>query len=144
MRIWKNTMGEIRWKQWCTTERHTWRRWASYSNHQPVTRFEGSYCRCIIRHIWGDVWSFLWRTRHISQPILQFEEHELVITSITLPPTSTVLITPDAAAVGDEASSSTASYDVVCVTIKLHRVNLLEEMISQFKDPALQTPPEIH
>ena len=26
---------------------------------------------------------------------------------------------------------------VVCVTIKLHKVNLLEEMISQFKDPAL-------
>ncbi|CAK6970324.1 uncharacterized protein LOC125891993 isoform X1, partial [Scomber scombrus] len=73
----------------------------------------------------------------IHQPILQFEEHDLVIASITLLSTNTALITPDTAAIGDEASSSTAPHDVVCATIKLHRVNLLEGMISQFKDQAL-------
>lgn len=77
----------------------------------------------------------------IHQPSLQFEEDGLVIASIMLPPTSTTLITPDTAYIGDEASSSTASYEVVCVTIKLHRVNLLDEMISQFKDPALLNHP---
>lgn len=76
----------------------------------------------------------------LHEPILQFEGDELVITSNTLPSTSTVLITPDTATV-HEASSSTASCDVVCVTIKLHRVNLLEEMISQFKDPVLLKHP---
>lgn len=62
----------------------------------------------------------------IYQPNLQFEGSKLVITSLTPAPTSTALITPDTVSVGDEASTSTASYDDVCVTIKLHKVNLLE------------------
>lgn len=69
----------------------------------------------------------------IHQPSQRSEEDELVITSITLPATSTAL-TPDTASICGEARSSTASYDVVRVTIKLHRVNLLEEIINQFKD----------
>lgn len=53
------------------------------------------------------------------------------------PLTSTANITPEAAFIDNVESSSTASYDVVSITIKLHRVNLLEEMINQFKDSAL-------
>ncbi|XP_049930770.1 uncharacterized protein LOC126408977 [Epinephelus moara] len=53
------------------------------------------------------------------------------------PPTSTANVTPESASIGEVASSSTVSYDVVHITIKLHRVNLLEEMIGQFKDSAL-------
>ncbi len=75
----------------------------------------------------------------IHQPSLHIEDEDLVLTSIMLPPTSTSLITPDQ--IGDEASSSTASYEVVCVTIKLHRVNLVEEMINQFKHPLLLKQP---
>lgn len=70
---------------------------------------------------------------------------ELVITSTTLTPTSTALITPDTACIGDKTSSSTASYDSVCVTIKLHRVSLLEKMrLASSRIQHSSTPPEIH
>lgn len=68
----------------------------------------------------------------LHEPSQQFEDDEPAFTSITLPPTSTV----GTACMGDAASTSAASYEVVSITIKLHRVNLLEEMVSQFKDPA--------
>ncbi|CAI5671030.1 unnamed protein product [Oreochromis niloticus] len=76
----------------------------------------------------------------IDEPFLQFEEDDLVITSITLPPTNTAVSSPDTS-ISNEAISSAGSYDVVCITIKLHRVTIMEEMISQFKDPALLIHP---
>jgi len=95
----------------------------------------------------------------IYQPGLQVDE-DLIITSVLFPRTSSALITPDTASTGDNtssmslptstpnftpesaslgdvASSSTASCDVVHITIKLHRVNLLEEMRDQFKNSGL-------
>lgn len=87
-----------------------------------------------------------------DQPVLQIDD-DLSITSVTLPitssdlitlditsridsssmlpPTNTTDITPELASTGDVASSSTT------ITVKLHRVNLLEEMIGQFKDEIL-------
>ncbi|XP_061621361.1 uncharacterized protein LOC133473909 [Phyllopteryx taeniolatus] len=75
----------------------------------------------------------------IHQPILQFEVDELAIPSVTPTALSTATFnTPDTAYTGDQASDSTALYALECViTIKFHRVHLLEEMISQFKDAAL-------
>ncbi|XP_068187709.1 uncharacterized protein [Antennarius striatus] len=55
--------------------------------------------------------------------------------SITLPPTANA--TAESESVGEVARSSTPSWDVVQITIRLHRVNLLQEMIGQFKDAAL-------
>ncbi|CAI5678452.1 unnamed protein product [Oreochromis niloticus] len=75
-----------------------------------------------------------------DEPFLQFEGDDLVITSITLPPTNTAVSSPGTS-ISNEAMTSAASYDVVCVTIKLHRVTILEEIISQFKDPALLIHP---
>ncbi|XP_049325043.1 uncharacterized protein LOC111189939 [Astyanax mexicanus] len=49
--------------------------------------------------------------------------------------TSAANIAPESAAIDDVAGTSTNSS--VNITIKLHRVNLLEEMIAQFKDSAL-------
>lgn len=73
----------------------------------------------------------------IHDPDMQFVDNNPVITFSTLPPTCTAGNPPEAAFVSDAAITSTASYEVVNITIKLHRVNLLEEMISQFKDAAL-------
>lgn len=86
------------------------------------------------------------------QPVLQIDD-DLSITSVTLPitsldlftlditsridsssmlpPTNTTDITPELASTGDVASSTTT------ITVKLHRVNLLEEVIGQFKDEIL-------
>ncbi|CAJ1069766.1 uncharacterized protein LOC119008776 isoform X1 [Xyrichtys novacula] len=55
--------------------------------------------------------------------------------SITPPPTAND--TAESESVDEVARSSTPSLDVVLITIRLHRVNLLEEMIGQFKDAAL-------
>ncbi|XP_049437634.1 uncharacterized protein LOC125891993 isoform X1 [Epinephelus fuscoguttatus] len=77
----------------------------------------------------------------LHEPSQQFEDDETAVISITLPPTSTVGNPPDTESVGDTASTSAASYEVVSITIKLHRVNLLEEMISQFKDSTLLKHP---
>ena len=86
----------------------------------------------------------------IYLPGLQVDE-DLNITSVRLPRTSSALMTLDTASTGDNtsstslqtstanfvANSSTASYNVVHITIKLHRVNLLEEMRDQFKNSGL-------
>ncbi|XP_036952592.1 uncharacterized protein LOC119018763 isoform X3 [Acanthopagrus latus] len=77
----------------------------------------------------------------LHEPSQQFEDDETAVISITLPPTSTVGNPPDTGSVGDTASTSAASYEVVSITIRLHRVNLLEEMISQFKDSTLLKHP---
>ncbi|XP_076876894.1 uncharacterized protein LOC143526112 isoform X2 [Brachyhypopomus gauderio] len=50
--------------------------------------------------------------------------------------TSAANIAPESAAIEDAAGTSTNS-SVMNITVKLHRVNLLEEMIAQFKDSAL-------
>ena len=77
----------------------------------------------------------------LHEPSQQFEDDETAVISITLPPTSTVGNPPDTGSVGDTASTSAPSYEVVSITIRLHRVNLLEEMISQFKDSTLLKHP---
>lgn len=77
----------------------------------------------------------------LHEPGQQFEDDDTAVITITLPPTSTVSNTSDTGSVGDTASTSAASYGVVSITIKLHRVNLLEEMISQFKDSTLLKHP---
>lgn len=69
----------------------------------------------------------------IYQPSMQFDGDDSDFTSVELPSTNAD-ITPVS---GDSASSSAASYELVCVNIKLHRINLLEEMIWQFKDQTL-------
>ncbi|XP_035984919.1 uncharacterized protein LOC110367624 [Fundulus heteroclitus] len=70
----------------------------------------------------------------IFQPSMQFEGEESDVISIELPSTSTAHFTSVSAY---EASTSTASYEVVSITVKLHRSNLLEELITQFKDQTL-------
>ncbi|XP_070397922.1 uncharacterized protein [Nothobranchius furzeri] len=76
----------------------------------------------------------------IGEANLQLEGDDLVITSITFPQASTPGSYTDTP-ISNEATSSSASYEVVCVTIKIHRVKILEEMINQFKDTALLRHP---
>ena len=54
----------------------------------------------------------------IHEPFLEFEGDDLVITSITLATQDT--------SVNAKASSSAAPYDVVRVTIKFYRINILD------------------
>ncbi|XP_073808037.1 uncharacterized protein isoform X2 [Danio rerio] len=72
---------------------------------------------------------------HLDDTVI-LEDDDLVITSLTPPSINIAVSTPNPS-ISNEAMSSPASYDLVCITIKLHRVNILEEMITQFKDPAL-------
>lgn len=62
----------------------------------------------------------------IWQPSQQSDDDLIIIPSVT-PPTAS---TPDIVSHGETSDLS----NVVSVTVKLHRVNLLEEMIQQFKD----------
>lgn len=92
----------------------------------------------------------------LYQPDLQVNEDTAII-SVLFPNASSALIIPDtasgnssemshstnaaniapeSAAIDDVAGTSTNS-SVVNITVKLHRVNLLEEMIAQFKNSAL-------
>ncbi|XP_063767224.1 uncharacterized protein LOC134883048 [Eleginops maclovinus] len=91
----------------------------------------------------------------LYQPDLLLNEDTAII-SVIFPSASSALIIPDTAsdnsssmsrstsaaeiapesAIDDVAGTSTDS-SVVNITLKLHRVNLLEEMIAQFKDSAL-------
>uniref|UniRef100_A0A096M4T5 HECT domain-containing protein n=1 Tax=Poecilia formosa TaxID=48698 RepID=A0A096M4T5_POEFO len=68
--------------------------------------------------------------------IYQFEGDEQDFISLEIPNTNTSgnRLSP---ASNDEGSTSAASNEIVCITIKLHRSNLLEEMITQFKDKIL-------
>ncbi|KAL2088710.1 hypothetical protein ACEWY4_015609 [Coilia grayii] len=97
----------------------------------------------------------------LYEPDLQVNE-DITIISVLFPRTSSALITPDTAGVSntfsmspptstgniplesatmnDVAVTSTDS-PLVHITVKLHRVNLLEEMIAQFKGPVLLKHP---
>ncbi|KAF7650279.1 hypothetical protein LDENG_00128340 [Lucifuga dentata] len=80
-------------------------------------------------------------TLPMTDLILQVGEDDLIVTSFTPPQANTTVTTQDLASAGDEVNSASASYDILCITIKLHRVNLLDEIICQFKDPTLLKHP---
>lgn len=75
-------------------------------------------------------------TLPMQESFLQYENDEPVITSVTATQTNAPPSTQSISA-GVEDNNTAAPVDIVCVTIKVHRVNLLDEMISQFKDPVL-------
>lgn len=70
----------------------------------------------------------------IYQPSTRFEGEELSIISSEHASTSTAHFT---SVLAGETTTSTPSYEIICINVKLHRSNLLEELITQFKDERL-------